>query len=105
MSAAKHYLLIYDLAADYLDRRGAFRAEHLKLAWQAADRGELLRGGALADPVDAAMLLFKSESPAAAEKFAAADPYVKNGLVARWRVQPWTTVVGRDAANPIRPES
>jgi len=101
---SKHYLLSYDLAADYLERRGAFRAEHLRLAWQAHDRGELVMAGALAEPVDAAMLLFKSESSAAAEKFAAADPYVKNGLVARWRVQPWNTVVGRDAANPIRPE-
>ena len=100
----KHYLLIYDLAADYAQRRGAFRAEHLKLAWQEAERGELLMAGALADPMDTAVLLFRSESPAAAEKFAAADPYVKNGLVARWRVQPWNTVVGLEAANPIRPE-
>jgi uncharacterized protein len=100
----RHYLLIYDLAADYLERRGAFRAEHLKLAWQASDRGELVMAGALADPVDAALLLFRSESPAAAEKFAAADPYVKNGLVARWRVQPWNTVAGPEAANPVRPE-
>jgi uncharacterized protein len=104
MASSQHFLLIYDLAADYLDRRGAFRAEHLQLAWQASDRGELLMGGALADPVDAAVLLFRSESPAAAEKFAAADPYVKNGLVARWRVQPWNTVVGADASAPIRPE-
>lgn len=101
---ARHYLLIYDLAPDYLQRRSAFRGEHLKLAWQAHDRGELVMAGALADPVDAAVLLFRSESPAAAQSFAAADPYVKNGLVARWRVQPWTTVVGRDAADPVRPE-
>jgi uncharacterized protein len=99
-----HYLLIYDLSPQYMERRGAFRAEHLKLAWQAHDRGELVMGGALADPVDGAVVLFKGESPAAAEAFAAADPYVKNGLVVRWRVQPWTTVVGRDATNPVRPQ-
>jgi uncharacterized protein YciI len=99
-----HYLLIYDLSPDYMERRGTFRAEHLKLAWQAHDRGELVLGGALGDPVDGAAALFKGDSPAAAEAFAAADPYVKNGLVVRWRVQPWTTVVGREATNPVRPQ-
>ena len=97
-----HYLLIYDLAPDYLERRGEFRNEHLKLAWDASARGELVLGGALADPVDNAVLLFKGDSPSAAERFVAADPYVKNGLVARWRVRPWTTVVGETASSPVR---
>ena len=97
-----HYLLIYDLAPDYLERRGEFRNEHLKLAWDASARGELVLGGALADPVDNAVLLFKGDSPAVAERFVAADPYVKNGLVARWRVRPWTTVVGETASSPVR---
>jgi len=60
-------------------------------------------GGAFADPVDGAVLVFKGDSPAVAEKFAAADPYVRNGLVTKWRVRPWTTVVGDDAAAPVRP--
>jgi uncharacterized protein len=97
-----HYLLIYDLSPDYLERRGQFRNEHLKLAWDASARGELVLGGALADPVDNAVLLFKGDSPEAAERFVAADPYVKNGLVARWRVRPWTTVVGETASSPVR---
>jgi uncharacterized protein YciI len=98
-----HYLLMYEAAPDYLERRGAFRAEHLALAWQAHGRGELVLAGALAEPVDGAVFLFQGPSPAAAEAFAAADPYVKNGLVKSWRVRPWTTVVGDDAATPIRP--
>jgi uncharacterized protein YciI len=96
-----HYLLIYELAPDYLDRRGAFRNEHLKLAWQAD--GPVL-GGALAEPADRAMLLFEGDSPAVAERFAKADPYVRNGLVTRWDVRKWTTVVGKLAASPVRPE-
>jgi uncharacterized protein len=95
-----HYLLIYELAPDYLERRGAFRSEHLKLAWEAEG---LLAGGALNDPVDRAVLLFEGDSPAAAERFANADPYVRNGLVRRWEVRPWTTVVGKLAASPVRP--
>ena len=97
-----HYLLFYDVAPDYLKRRGEFRAEHLALAWKACERGELILGGALADPVDSAVLLFQGDSPDVAERFVAADPYVKNGLVTRWRVRPWTTVVGETATSPVR---
>lgn len=98
-----HYLLFYDLAPDYLERRGAFRDEHLALAWAAHARGELVLAGALADPVDGAVLLFQGDSPAVAEQFVAADPYVHNGLIASWRVRPWTTVAGEGAATPVRP--
>jgi len=97
-----HYLLLYEVSEDYLSRRGEFREEHLRLAWQAHDRGELVLGGALADPVDGAVLLFKGETPEVAERFAQTDPYVTNGLVLTWRVRPWTTVVGADAATPVR---
>ena len=58
--------------------------------------------GALAEPVDTAVLLFEGDSPAAAEAFAKADPYVLAGLVARWRVREWMTVVGEGAAKPVR---
>lgn len=60
-------------------------------------------GGPLADPADGAVLLFQGDSPAVAERFAAADPYVQNGLVKSWRVRPWTTVVGKDASTPVQP--
>lgn len=96
-----HYLLIYELAADYLDRRGTFRNDHLKLAWEAEG---LVLGGALTDPTDRALLLFEGDSPEAARRFANADPYVRNGLVKRWEVRPWTTVVGRLASTPVRPQ-
>ncbi|MEW9854441.1 YciI-like protein [Novosphingobium sp. M1R2S20] len=95
-----HWLLTYDLAPDYLDRRPAFRDEHLTLAREAAARGDLLLGGAL-DPPEQAMLLFQGDTPAAAEGFAAADPYVANGLIARWTVRQWITVVGKGAASPL----
>lgn len=99
-----HWLLIYDLADDYLARRPGFRDLHLKAAWDAVERGELLLGGALTDPVDQAMLLFEGDSALVAEDFARADPYVTNNLVARWRVRPWLTVAGEGAASPVRPD-
>ena len=89
-----HYLLICDVADDYLERRGPHRDAHLALARAAAERGELVLGGAVDAGRGGTMLLFKGESPAAAEAFAAADPYVKHGVVTRWRVAEWTTVVG-----------
>ena len=98
-----HYLLIYDLADDYLERRPEFRGAHLTHAWAAHARGELLLAGALAEPADQAVLFFQGDSPAVAERFADDDPYVKNGLVKVWRVRAWTTVVGDDAATPVRP--
>ena len=100
-----HYLLFYEVSEDYLARRADYRNEHLRRAWEAAERGELLLGGALANPADGAVLLFQGESPAAAESFAANDPYVANGLVKRWYVREWTTVVGTSAATPVRPNA
>jgi uncharacterized protein YciI len=95
-----HYLLFYDVVPDYAQRRGPLRGEHLALARAAVRRGELVLGGALTDPIDGAVLLFQGDSPAVAEAFAAADPYVRHGLVTRWRVRAWTTVVGDGAAVP-----
>ncbi len=95
-----HYLLFYDVVSDYAERRNAFRVAHLARARAAVARGDLVLGGALANPLDGAVLLFRGESPSVAEEFARHDPYVINGLVARWRVREWTTVVGRDASAP-----
>jgi uncharacterized protein YciI len=98
-----HFLLMYDYVPDILELRGPFRQEHLRLAWEAHDRGELLIGGAFADPVDGALLLFDTENSNTVKSFAENDPYVKNGLVTDWRVRAWTTVIGDDAKTPIRP--
>jgi uncharacterized protein YciI len=81
---------------DYVERRAQFRQQHLDLARQAQQRGELVMGGALADPVDGAILVFRGDSTEAAEAFAKADPYVTNGLVKAWRVRKWNTVIGGD---------
>ena len=97
-----HYLLFYDFVPDYLERRTPYRSQHLKVAWEAQERGELLLAGALAEPSDGAVLLFVGESPQVAERFAATDPYVVNGLVTRWRVRGWSTVVGSLATTPTR---
>lgn len=93
-----HYLLLYDTAADFLGRRPAYRADHLARVRAAHAQGEVVLAGALADPADGAVLVFRDE--AAAHAFAAADPYVTHGLVTAWRVRKWATVVGDGAQMP-----
>lgn len=100
----KHFLLFYEVSDDYLERRPAFRDEHLKLAWSAVGQGSLLLGGALAEPADGAVLLFRGDDVSVAEQFAKADPYVREKLVSRWHVREWTTVVGEFATAPLRPD-
>ncbi len=96
-----HYLLFYDVVDGYAEKRMPFRHLHLAYANETVARGELVLGGALANPLDGAVLLFKGESAAVAEDFVKADPYVLNGLITRWHVREWTTVVGEGAAVQI----
>lgn len=89
-----YYVLIYHLTDDYLERRGNYRAEHLQLAAAAQDRGELVLGGAYSDPADTALLVWRAEDASVVESFVNSDPYVKNGLIKRWEIRPWTVVIG-----------
>jgi len=89
-----HYLLIYKTVADYVERRKPFREEHLGYADAAHARGDLVLAGALDEPADSAILIFKGDSRAAAEDFARNDPYIRAGLIEAWSVRPLTVVIG-----------
>lgn len=98
----KRWLLFYDVVPDYVTRRVPLRDEHLRLAREAADRGELELAGAFgegfdapAPKVDGAALVFRGDDRSIAERFANADPYVTNGIVTKWRVCEWMVVVER----------
>ena len=91
-----YFVLQYEVVPDYVERRAPLRAEHLALARAATERGDLRLAGAYADPVDGALLVFRGEDARAAEAFALADPYVREGLVTAWRVRAWTAVIGAD---------
>ena len=98
----KHFLLIYDYAPDYIDKRAAVRPAHLKLANESVARDELQLGGAVpTDDPPFGLLLFKAESAAVAEDFARADPYISQGVVTSWRVREWITVVGEGALTKV----
>jgi uncharacterized protein len=103
-----YYALFYEVVDNFIERRAPFRIEHLKLADEASRRGELVLAGALADPADGALLIFRGGDSSAAMRFAENDPYVQNGLVKHWKVRPWTVVVGGEArtnVNETRGES
>jgi uncharacterized protein YciI len=89
-----YYLLIYHVVGDYVARRAQFRDEHLRLARESHERGELILGGALTDPTDQAVLVFRSPDRSVVENFVANDPYVKHGLVPRWEIRDWNVVIG-----------
>ncbi len=93
------YLLFYDVVPDYLERRVPLREEHLRLVREAHARGEIVLAGAHDDPTDGAfdgvVFVFKTGDRAVVQRFADADPYVKNGLVVRSRVRRWNVVIGQ----------
>ena len=89
-----YYALFYHVVDDYIARRVAFREQHLRLARAAHQRGELVLGGAMSDPPDLALLVFRVADKGVIEEFVRNDPYVVNGLVERWEIRPWTVVVG-----------
>jgi uncharacterized protein len=93
-----YYILFYRTVESYIEKRAPFREEHLALAQKARNNGSLIMAGALAEPADGAVLVFRSDSPDAAESFALNDPYVKNGLITEWSVRPWNVVIGGEPA-------
>ena len=99
----RYFALLYYVGAEFAQKRGAYREAHLKLVFEANRRGVLLHGGALGDPPDRALLVFRAEDRSVAENFARADPYVTSGLVQRWEVQPWNIVCGlrADDVDPL----
>jgi uncharacterized protein YciI/heme-degrading monooxygenase HmoA len=95
-----YYALLYELVGDMVTRRVPFRQEHLRLAREARERGELVLAGALAEPVDRALLVFRVDDKSKVESFARNDPYVVNGLATKWEVRPWNVVVGNENPAP-----
>jgi len=90
-----YYALFYEVVDNFIDRRVPFRQEHLRLANEARERGEIVFAGALAEPASA-LIVFHVDDKTKAESFARNDPYVQNGLVKKWEVRPWNVVVGNE---------
>ena len=90
-----YFALQYDVVDDFVNKRTPYRPAHLKEVREANGRGELVMAGALGEPAGA-LLIFRAADKSTAENFATNDPYVKEGLVKKWTVRPWTVVIGQD---------
>ena len=90
----KYFALTYDVVENFAERRMPFRGSHLKMVQDAHERGEIVMAGALGDPSQKALIVFRITDGVITERFAENDPYVTNGLVKSWSVQPWNVVVG-----------
>lgn len=100
-----HFVLLYDIVDNFAEKRTPFRDSHLANVRASHAAGKLVLAGALANPVDGAILVFRGPTAEAAEQFATTDPYVTNGLVTQWRVREWTTVIGDGAVMPSVPDA
>lgn len=87
-----YYILFYKTVDNYIERRGPFREDHLGLVHEYHSNGHLVMAGALAEPADGAVLIFRSDDPEVAHEFVSRDPYVKNGLITEWSVRQWNVV-------------
>lgn len=88
----KHYILFYRTCEGYTEKRIPYRPEHLALVHRYKEAGHIVMAGALADPVDAAVLVFKVESAITVEEFVKQDPYVMAGLIPTWEIREWSIV-------------
>ncbi|HAJ82717.1 YciI-like protein [Zunongwangia profunda] len=91
-----YYILTYHLVDSYLEERGKYREEHLEMAKKAQEAGEIIMAGALDNPADKAVFIFKSEFEETAKHFAENDPYYKNGLIKQYLVRKWNVVIGSE---------
>jgi len=98
MAAARYFALTYRVVEGFAEKRMAFRELHLGQVRAAHARGELVMAGAMGEPPDGALLVFKGTDASVAERFAREDPYVLRGLVTSWQVTPWSVVIGGEPA-------
>jgi uncharacterized protein YciI len=89
----KFYILRYEYVPDILEKRGPFRAEHLQNAKDLHEKGKVVMAGALVDPCDAGIFIFKTTNKNEIEEFVQKDPYVKNHLVSSHSIREWMVVI------------
>ena len=82
------YVMTYRAVEDFRPLAQQHGAAHVARLHEFHDRGVLLMVGTFDEPMNGeAMGVFTTRE--AAEEFIAGDPFVLNGVVARWTVRPW----------------
>lgn len=88
-----HYLLFYQTVEGFIEKRAAFRSAHLDLVKELVAKGQIIMGGAMADPADEALIIFECEDESIPQHFVQHDPYVINALVKSWHIRPWNVAI------------
>ena len=81
------FVLFYESAPDFRAKAPLHFEGHRALWKQFHEAGTLLMVGPFTDAVGGAMAVFTTRE--AAEAFAAVDPFVTQGVAARWTVREW----------------
>jgi uncharacterized protein YciI len=81
------YVLFYESSPDVLTKAPLFAAQHRALWEEFYKDGALLMIGPFTSPEEGAMGVFSTRE--AAEEFVQRDPFVHNGVVARWSIREW----------------
>ncbi len=95
MEPGTYKLLTYDYVPDILERRDPHRPGHLAAIESAVADGRMIAAGAVGTPPSGGLLVFAAVDDAVIRAYAESDPYVVNGLVTDWRIEPWTVVAAR----------
>jgi uncharacterized protein YciI len=94
MSNLRTFAVLITYVPNAVERRAPYREAHLAYARALRDAGHMLLGGAFADPVDGALLVYRAESRAQVEAWLADDPYLRAGLWPAVTIREWTVVIG-----------
>jgi uncharacterized protein YciI len=86
------YVLLYESADDVASKAPAQFPAHKARLDEFHARGDLLMVGTFGDPqTQGSMAIFRTRE--AAEEFAREDPFVLNGVVARYEIRDWNEVL------------
>lgn len=88
------FAVVATYVPDAVTRRAPYRDAHLARARELHAQGHLLAAGALGEPIDGALLIFRARSADEVRAWLAEDPYVKAGLWPEITVRPWHVVIG-----------
>ncbi|MGZ3159908.1 MAG: YciI family protein [Burkholderiaceae bacterium] len=84
-------VMFYEVSPGALPRARTYYAAHRAQIDEFHARGELLMVGAFSNSAEGAMGIFTTR--AAAEEFVKGDPFVINGVVAKWTLRDWDEVL------------
>jgi uncharacterized protein len=84
-------VMFYELAPDGLSKAMENIAGHRARLEEFHKKGSLLMAGPFANPMEGALGIFTDKK--SAEEFIKDDPFVKNGVVGKWRLIEWNEVL------------